>query len=328
MTRVLALDVGGTNVRFSIAEVGPSSIAITRKVVGASQGFPSIESAFEAHREIWAASGVARASIAMAGPVAGGIGHMTNVGWTVDADSLSRTLGMPVRVLNDFEAIARGVRFVPPEALVTLQAGTPDPSAPAAVIGAGTGLGEALLVPSERGDRVIATEGGHATLTAVDDDDAHFVAWVRAKLGGGHVSAERALSGRGLASIFEWMVQSGRAEPTEALREAIAAGDAGAAIGRAGTEGSNPAARAAVDRFVRFYGNEAGNLALKCIPRGGVFVAGGIAAKILPRMREGFLPAFLAHGRMRTLLAAIPVHVVTDGDVGLRGAAAAAITSA
>ena len=101
------------------------------------------------------------------------------------------------------------------------------------------------------------------------------------------------------------------------------AGDAAAAIGEAGTKGTDPAARAAVDRFARFYGAEAGNLALKSIPRGGVYVAGGIAPKLLARITEGFMPAFLDKGRMRPLLETIPVHVILDTDVGLRGAAAA-----
>lgn len=324
MTRVLSLDVGGTNVRLAKATVDARTVSLHEKVYAASREFPTLEAALAAHRAFWADAGIERVSIAVAGPVVDGVGRMTNLGWTIDAQALGRAVGLPVRVMNDFEAMARGVRRVPESAIVTLQEGRPDPAAPVAVLGAGTGLGQALLVPDAAGERVLATEGGHATLAPVDDQDAAFIAFVRRKLGGGHVSVERAVSGRGLASIFEWLVEDGLATPGAALLAEIAAGDAGAAIGAAGTRGSDPAARLAVDRFVRFYGAEAGNLALKCVPRAGLYVTGGIAAKILPRLREGFLPAFLGHGRMHALLASIPVHVVLDGDVGLRGAAAAA----
>ena len=323
MTRVLALDVGGTNVRFAIAEVEARSVTLTPPVYAKGRDFGSLEDALDAHRSLFAGGAVERVSIAVAGPVVDGVCHMSNLSWTVDARAIERATGLPTRVMNDFEAIALGVRYVPADALATLQEGKPIAGAAIAILGAGTGLGETLLVPTDAGDRVIASEGGHATLAALDDEDARFIAFMRKRLDGGHVSVERAVSGSGLAAIFEWMEAEGLAKGSDALHAALRDGDAGAAIGAAGTSGSDRAARAAVDRFVRFYGAEAGDLALKSLPHGGVFVAGGIAAKILPRMREGFMAPFLDKGRMRALLETIPVHVILDGDIGLRGAASA-----
>lgn len=324
MTRVLALDVGGTNARLAIADVEPSAVTLVSRAHSPTRDFDSFDAALRSHAGWYGPHSVAAVAVACAGPVANGVCQMTNLGWTVDERAIAAAIGTPARVLNDFAGIALGARVVPKEELVTLQAGEPDRDAPIAILGAGTGLGEALVVPTREGDRVIATEGGHATLAPFDDDDAGLIAFIRAGMGGGHVSVERVLSGPGLLSIFEWMEASERITPGAALRAKMAEGDAPGAIGAAGTDGSDAGARAAVDRFVRFYGSEASNLALKSIPRGGLYVAGGIAAKILPRVREGFLAAFLEKGRMRPLLEKIPVHVILDGAVGLRGAAVAA----
>ena len=325
MTRVLALDVGGTNVRFAIAEVEPLAVTLGEHAHHPTKEFASFEQAILSERDWFTKLGVERCAIGVAGPVNDGVCKMSNLGWTLDSKALTKTLGMPTRVINDFEAIAFGVRYVPSDQRATLQEGTPNPLAPVAILGAGTGLGEALLLHGHKGERVMPTEGGHATLAPSDDEDAGFIAFARKKLNGGHVSVERALSGTGLTWIVEWMEQAGLGTPGEALRAAMKAGDPAAAIGKAGADGSDPVARAAVDRFVRFYGAEAGNLALKSIARGGVFVAGGIAPKMLSRIQEGFMRAFLDKGRMRPLLDAIPVHVILDGDVGLRGSAASAL---
>lgn len=319
--RVLALDVGGTNVRMTIAVVSSHTVTFEARARVATADHASLEAALEANRALFENAKIVRACVAVAGPVNDGICHMSNLGWTVGEKEITKVVGHPTRVINDFEAIARGVRYVPADKRVTLQEGLPDPVSPIAIVGAGTGLGEALLLHSERGDQVMPTEGGHATLAPVDDDDARLIARIRKHLGGGHVSVERVLQGAGMVAIFDWLVDEGVVTPTDALKAAIKAGDPAAAIGKAGTEGSDPAARAAVDRFVRFYGAEAGNLALKSLARGGVFVAGGIAPKILPRIQEGFMAPFLDKGRMRPVLEQIPVHVLTDDDVGMRGAA-------
>ncbi len=323
MTRVLALDVGGTNVRFSIARVKARSIVIEEQHRVPTKDYRRFEDAILAQQDWFTERGVERVSIACAGPVAKGVCKMSNLSWVVDARTLTKRLRLPTQVLNDFEAVGLGVRYVPADRLVTLQKGQPDARGPVAILGAGTGLGEALVLRTERGERVMPTEGGHATFAPVDDDDAGLIAFVRRKLGGGHVSVERVLSGQGLGNVFDWLVDSGRASPSDALRSALEGNDKAAVVGEAGTKGTDDAARMAVDRMVRIYGSEAGNLALKSIPTGGLYLAGGIAPKILPRLKKGFLGAFLDKGRMKPLLQKIPVHVITDGDVGLRGAAAA-----
>jgi glucokinase len=317
MSRILVADVGGTNARFAIATLGPDGIALSDSHTFPSASQPSLEAAALAYRARVPDVALARASIAIAGPVKDGVARVTNLPWVVEATKLSAALGVPARVMNDFEAIARGVRHVPASLRVTLQEGSTDARAPVAILGAGTGLGEALML----GDVVLPSEGGHASFAPNDDDEASLLAYTREKLGGGHVSVERLVSGMGLVTILGWLEATGRAQASEPTHAAMLAEDDAAVIGRVGTEGSDAACRMAVDRFVRLYGAEAGNLALKSLPRGGLYVAGGIAKKILPRLREGFLPAFLAKGRMRPLLEAIPVHVILDGDVGLRGAA-------
>jgi glucokinase len=217
MTRVLALDVGGTNVRLAIALVDAGAITIESIVQGPGRAHATFDDALLSRRDWWASASVERIAIACAGPVVDGVCHMTNLGWVVDARAIAAATGLPTKVINDFEAVALGVRFLPRENLVTLQAGQPDAHGVIAILGAGTGMGQALVVPSASGDRVMPTEGGHATLSPVDDDDARFIAFVRRKIigqaspgpaaiGGAHVSIERALAGAGMVSIFEWLV--------------------------------------------------------------------------------------------------------------------------
>ena len=313
---ILVADVGGTNARFAMATLDGGAVTLSDAHTFPSAGQPSLEAAALAYRAL-SGGPIDRASIAIAGPVRGGTARVTNLPWIVEADTLSRALGVEARLMNDFEAIARGVRLVPQALRVTLQAGTPEPRAPVAILGAGTGLGEALLV----GETVVATEGGHASFAPNDEEEVSLLAYARAAQSGGHVSVERLVSGTGLVTILAWLEATDRAHASEATRAAMALEDDAAVIGRAGTEGTDPACRMAVDRFVRLYGAEAGNLALKSLPHGGLFIAGGIAKKILPRLREGFMPALLSKGRMRAVLETIPVHVILDGDVGLRGAA-------
>ncbi len=316
MKRILVADVGGTNARFAIATLGRGSVSLSDEHTVPSASQPSLEAAALAYRARVPVA-IELASIAIAGPVKDNVAHVTNLPWVVDGAVLSSALGVATRVMNDFEAVARGVRLVPRELRATLQDGEHDEHGPVAILGAGTGLGEALLV----GDRVLATEGGHASFAPNDEEDASLLAFTRKKLAGGHVSVERLVSGMGLVTILEWLEATDRAHATAATHAAMATEDDAAVIGRTGTDGSDPACRIAVDRLVRLYGAEAGNLALKTLPHGGLFVAGGIAKKILPRLREGFLSAFVAKGRMRSVLETIPVHVILDGDVGLRGAA-------
>src|SRR5690606_10149063 len=206
-------------------------------------------------------------------------------------------------------------------ALAVLQDRPADPSAPAAVLGAGTGLGEAILLPAQ-GDalpRVHPTEGGHTDFAPRDDEEIALLRFLMARHG--RVSIERVLSGRGLEAIYEHVVAQGTPSTPALERRLAEADDRAAVIGEAGAAGTDPACAQAVARFVSIYGSEAGNFALKTLPFGGLYVAGGIAPKLIEVIRGGaFLQAFRAKEPMEAVLDRIRVSIVLDPSVGLSGA--------
>jgi glucokinase len=220
--------------------------------------------------------------------------------------------------MNDFEATAYGVLDLPASAVVSLHHGEPRSRGAIAVLGAGTGLGEALVVDRRTsavsGDwLVVPGEGGHADFAPFDAVTAGLWRYLHDRYG--HVSWERVVSGLGMASIYEFLRESGAHPESSAIAGELAAHDPNAVIGRH-----------AVDLFAACYGAEAGNLALKGLATGGVFLTGGIAPKILPRLRAGgFVARFRDKGRLSYVVDAIPVHVVLDQDVPLHGAVRVAL---
>lgn len=317
--RILVGDVGGTKTLLALHE-GPDarSLREVRRV--------RFENAIEdglapiLRRFVDPTETVDAAVIGVAGPIDGGVCRATNIPWTVDAREVASRLSISkTALLNDFEAIALGIDELPDEALRVLSDRPVDASAPKAIIGAGTGLGEAILVPHERGlPIVLPTEGGHVDFAPRDDVEIDLLRHARERFG--RVSVERIVSGPGLATIYEHVIASGEATASAAVTARLDAGeDPGAVIGD--QRASDPAAAIAVERFVSLYGAEAGNLALRSLPFGGLYVAGGIAPKLIDVLEAGaFLEAFLAKGRMRSLLDRIPIRVVMDSGVGLLGA--------
>jgi len=225
-----------------------------------------------------------------------------------------------VWLLNDLEASAHGIDALAPEDLLILHPGVADAAGNAALIAAGTGLGEAGLYWDGRRHRPFASEGGHATFAPTTDLETALHAHLRARFG--HVSWERILSGPGLVHLYTFLRAHRRAGEPAWLTEEMAAGDAAAAITRAGLDGRSPVCSEALDLFVTLYGREAGNLALKLMATGGVYVGGGIAPRIQARLRgPAFVDAFRAKGRMASLLEAIPVRVILQDAAPLLGAA-------
>ncbi|MFO0708704.1 MAG: glucokinase [Sandaracinus sp.] len=321
-TLALVADVGGTHCRFALAthdETGAVELSAPHTYASASAD--GIEPLLLDHLSRCGAR-PGRISLAVAGPVEDGVCRTTNLPWRVDARAVraaleARSLGAEVTLLNDFEAVAWGVREVPAGLRVTLQAGPRDPSGVIAVLGAGTGLGEALAVPLPGGGlRVIPTEGGHADFGPRDAVDDGLLAFLRARFPD-HVSYERVLSGPGLTAIFEHLTD-GTGVPVRG--EVLGVEDPAREI--VARHERCPHCRAAVERFVDLLGAEAGNLALKSLPSGGLFVAGGLAPRLRGVVAERLLPAVLAKGRMRPVLGRLPIELVLDGQVGLRGAAA------
>lgn len=323
--RLLVGDIGGTTTRLALATLSDDgAVALSDEHRYPSASAPDLDT----HVRAWLArvgAPVARASLAVAGPVADNRCRATNLPWRIDGDALAAATGLgSARLLNDFAAAAWGTLAVAGDALVELQPGRLEPGAPRVVIGAGTGLGEALVVMGGDGPRVLPGEGGHAGFAPRSEREDRLLAWMRRELGG-RVSVERVVSGAGLREIYRFLRDVEAMPESAAVRAQLERDDPGAVIGAHGVADADPLCAVALDLFIGAYGAAAGDAAIRTLAYGGVFLAGGIAAKVLPRMlRGGFVSAFRDKGRMRPIAESVPVWVVTDESLGLRGAARAA----
>lgn len=264
------------------------------------------------------------ACFGIAGPIDkapdGEVARVTNLPWVVESALIARELGIPrVRLINDFQAVGYGIAALAPPDFAVLQAGEPQSGAPCAVVGAGTGLGQALLVWENDHYESIATEGGHTDFAPTDELQTELLRHLSERYG--RVSYERVLSGPGLVNLYSFFTARGQPTSGDLLRTE----DPPAAITAAALQGNDQAAAATLRIFLKAYGAHAGNVALSYLARGGVYIAGGIAPKILPALRDGsFTRAFADKGRMSSLLVSTPVSVITNERVGLLGAALAA----
>ncbi len=264
------------------------------------------------------------ACFGVAGPVIQNHCHATNLPWIVDGAALAKQFDIPtVQLLNDLEATAHGLLLLRPEELHQLNPGKPASDKQAiALIAAGTGLGEAILFWDGQRYKPMPSEGGHADFAPNNDNEIELLRHVRGHYL--HVSYERVLSGPGLLAIYEYVRDAKKNEPTW-LAEKVAAGDAAAAIAEAALKGQADIAKQALDLFVSIYGAEAGNLALKAMALNGVYVGGGIAPKILEKLKDGtFMKAFTNKGRYKRLMSNMPVYVVLNDRTALLGAASTA----
>ncbi len=328
--RLLIGDIGGTNARLATAEVTGDGarprVAFVRQRTLASQAFGSLADAVHA---FGVDADIAGACFAIAGPVVGGDVHASNLPWTVHGASLAATIGVPrARLINDFDAVGRGLRLLEADAVATLQVGEAVAGGTIALIGAGTGLGHGIVIEEGDGRRVLPSEGGHASLAARTEVEWRLVRYLSHRYGG-HVSYERAISGPGLVALYHFVLQDGLATSGPTIGAELAADDPGPVITRHALAGSDAACVAAAELFVGLFGAQAGNFAVTTLATGGVYLAGGIAARIRPLLETGrFLEAFSDKGRMTALLRTIPVHVILDDRVGLLGAAAVAAAEA
>jgi glucokinase len=314
--RILAGDIGGTNTRLAICE-RPETL--TKADV---HTFPSREHASLGEVVAKFLAGAKSPKIAcfgVAGPVTKGRGVVTNLPWVVDTAELSSHLGARVAVINDLEANAYGLPTLAPTACAALNEGAHDPLGNIGLISAGTGLGEAGLFWDGRAHRPWACEGGHTSFAPDDDLEIELLRWRRRDLD--HVSWERFVSGPGLVTVYEFLRDTKRGDEPAWLAEELREENPGAAISKAALAGTSELAVAALDLFVALYGAEAGNLALKVMSTGGLYVGGGIAPRIIAKLRGGaFMKRFVAKGRMQPLLESMPVRVVLDDLTALRGA--------
>jgi len=317
---ILAGDIGGTKTRLALFAPGPGRSDPVSERTYSSQEYPGLE---VIAREFVRATGAAieSACFGVAGPVKEGRSSTTNLAWVVDARNLARDLRLPrVALLNDLEASAFGLEALRTDEVVVLQEGIPGAAGNQALIAAGTGLGEAALYWDGRRHRVFATEGGHAGFAPADETQIELLRYLVRRFE--PVSWERVLSGPGLVNIYSFLRDSGRGEEPSWLADEISAGEPAAVISAAALSGRSALCSEALDLFVALYGAESGNLALKIMATGGVFIGGGIAPKILARLRgPGFVRAFVAKGRMRPLLEAMPVRAILNDRLALLGAA-------
>jgi glucokinase len=318
---LLAGDVGGTKTVLTLVEAASERTIL--EATFPSRDFPGLEAIVERFLAAGPPVEIAAACFGVAGPVVDGRAVTTNLPWRLDEAALARAIPAPrVRLLNDLEAAAHGVLELPGSDLATLQPGTPRPGHKA-LIAAGTGLGEALMIWDGARHVVVASEGGHGDFAPRNDLETDLLRFLAREFG--HVSYERVLSGPGLFNIYRFLRDTGWATEPPALRDAIARGDPSAAVSEAALAGEHPLAAKALEMFVSIYGAEAGNLALKAFALGGVFVGGGIAPKIRARLADGtFIQAFRDKGRLAPFMAAIPVHLVLNPKAPLLGAVAVA----
>ncbi|MEO8213128.1 MAG: glucokinase [Myxococcales bacterium] len=338
---VLAGDIGGTNTRLALFEVDryvpggnttPHRSLWERTYPSASQSsLDAIAEMFlqEARAAVPALHGPPeRACFGIAGPVEGNVCRATNLPWIVDGRTLSQRLGVRlVRLVNDFYAAALGSLSVPAEDLAVLGGGPPEARGPVAVLGAGTGLGQAFLLWSavENRYQVVPSEGGHADFAPRTPLECDLLRYLAARYG--RVSYERVLSGHGLVDLYAFFSEEPafRMLGNPATQAAMATADPAAVISQRALDGSDPICAAALSVFCGVLGALAGNLALTVLATGGVFVAGGIAPRVLPFLQKGiFREAFDRKGRLQPLVQRLPVMVVTHAQPGLLGAATVA----
>jgi glucokinase len=314
---ILAGDIGGTHTRLALFDGDPHEpLALAVYPSRKHAGLEEIVAAFLAEHP----ADLDCACFDVAGLVRNGRVKTTNLPWTVDARHVADTIGLAsIELVNDLAATAYGIAELTSADLETLNRGDPSIGGNLAVIAAGTGLGEAGLVWNGERYHAVATEGSHSDFGPRSAVQVELYAFLARD---SHVSYEDVCSGIGLLTLYRFLRERSHTGEPAWLASAIRGGDAAAAISSAGLIGADPVCAQALDLMVSIYAAEAGNLALKLLATGGIYVGGGIAPHILPKLRQhSFLDSLTAKGRFRAMLEQIPVHVILNERAGLLGAA-------
>lgn len=317
---ILAGDVGGTNTRLAFFDMRGAQLERICERTYPSRAQASLDDIvadFVASQKIYADA----AGIGVAGPVRDGVSHATNLPWVVDARRLAQRTAIPsVVLLNDLEANGYGIATLTPNDFAVLQAGAADAAGNAVIVSPGTGLGEGVLYWDGKQHWPLPSEGGHASFAPEDELQDDLLRYLRAQFG--HVSWERAVCGPGLFNIYKFLRDTGREKEPPWLAQQLRSGDPSREISKAALEGKSPLCEKALDLFVALLASECGNMALKLLATGGVFLGGGIPPKILPKLKgPEFLKAFASKGRLRSVLESISVRVILNEYTALRGAA-------
>ena len=343
MMQLLAGDTGGTKTILRLVEAQSTEKGMKLKTLHEeryiSAEFSSLAPMVqqflrETTLELGRSPAPEKGCFSIAGPVVNNTCHLTNLSWLLNGAELEQDLNLSkVSLLNDFAAVGYGIAGLDATDIRTLQAGEPQPDAPIAVIGAGTGLGQGFLIRQGDGYRVYGSEGGHTDFAPRNELEFQMLKYLRDKMTLTRVSVERVVSGMGIAAIYQFLRDRQIASESPEIAEAIRtwereAGlaeksiDPGAVIAIAAAKGDDLLCKKTMEIFAELYGAEAGNLALKLLPYAGLYIAGGVAAKNLPLLESGiFLRAMNDKGRMRSLMERVPVHVILNQKVGLIGAA-------
>lgn len=316
---ILTGDIGGTNTRLALTDFRADGVYVDQRETFSSPDHSSLGDIIRRYQPALETA-VAAAAFGVAGPVRDGISRITNLPWEISRQDLAAQLNLErVYLLNDLEAQAWGIDSLTAGELVTLQPGSGAATGNRAIVAAGTGLGEAGLHYDGNVYRPFATEGGHTDFAAQDERDWLLLQHLR-QIHGGHVSWERLLSGPGLVTLYQFLLRTNRAPAPDWLN---AADETPAAhITRLALDENDEICVETLRWFVQLYGREAGNVALKMNATGGIYLGGGIAAKILPALQNGaFIEAFLDKGRMRPLLEGAAVQVICSDLIALKGLA-------
>jgi glucokinase len=322
---ILAGDVGGTKVHLALYEFADGKLKSIRDQKFPAHEFPSLGDVvakfLEGHEADKAK--ILAACFGCPGPVKDGRLKLTNLPWTLDARELQTTLGIQhIFLINDLEANGYGIPELAPEKIFTLHAGDVGAVGHRGLISAGTGLGEALLIWDGKRHRPLPSEGGHCDFAARTDREVAMLQYLRRTLNG-RVSFERVVSGLGIKNVYGYLRDVEKLDEPQWLRERLATEDPNAVIGGCAEDGSSSICFETMKLFAAAYGAETGNIALKVLASGGMYLGGGIPPKILKTLQNGaFLQAFLDKGRLSPLLQAIPVRVILDDTCALLGAAA------
>lgn len=324
---ILAGDIGGTKTRLALfTAVGERLESLVEETFPSREhgGLDEIVRTFVSTQQV----SVAHAGFGVAGPVKHGRCETTNLPWVVDARQLAGQLGIAsVVLINDLEANAYGVAALEAKDFVILSQGAPDAEGNAAIIAAGTGLGEAGFYWDGAQHHPFACEGGHADFAPRNELETEMLRYLLTRFT--RVSYERVLSGPGLYNIYQFLRDTGRGEEPVWLTDELRQQDPAATVSQAALAGRSALCVQALDLFAAIYGAEAGNLALKVMATGGLYVGGGIAPKIMQKLRDStFMQAFTAKGRMQPLLEAMPVRVILNDKTALLGAARCALLHA
>lgn len=320
MALLLAADLGGTHARLRLSSLSDGVLETLREEIFLAKDYADFYALLDVFLD--RAAPIAVASLAVAGPIVDAAVKLTNLPWRISADELRERYPIAdVILINDFEALAYGIDSLDDALHICLQHGHQDPHAVAAVIGAGTGLGHGFWRGSGRAIQVFATEAGHAGFAPRNEIEDEL--WRYLTQTYGRAMYEQILTGPGIKRLFDFFHARAGGGST-ALQDEFNAGDAAAVISRHGLAGSDPIAAQALQLFTDIYAARAGDFALSLLARRGVYIAGGIAAKILPFLQmTRFMEIFNANPGYGHLLKTIPVYIVTERLVGLDGASAA-----